>query len=161
MSELNVHQRINAVQAEIGVISKNGTNSFHNYDYATEADFVNALRPLLLKHGLSMSLIDNSVIGVMPLLKDDGKHTGKILTTVQSTYSIVSVDNPKDYIQVKGCGQGADNGDKGVYKAITGAKKYVIANAFMISTGDDPEKETGTKKANKSVGNGTVASLEF
>jgi hypothetical protein len=32
--------------------------------------------------------------------------------------------------------------DKGVYKALTGSEKYFLMKAFLIPTGDDPEKES-------------------
>ena len=43
-------------------------------------------------------------------------------------------------------GTGADTGDKGVFKAMTGAEKYLLLKAFLISTGDDPE---GDEKVDK------------
>jgi len=48
-------------------------------------------------------------------------------------------------------GQGADKGDKGVYKAITGAKKYFIANLFLIPTDDDPEGNDDYEKQMKNL----------
>lgn len=38
-------------------------------------------------------------------------------------------------------GEGMDTGDKAIYKAITGAQKYVLMKTFLIPTGDDPELE--------------------
>ena len=38
-------------------------------------------------------------------------------------------------------GSGQDKGDKGPYKAYTGAQKYFLMKTFMIPTGDDPEKD--------------------
>ncbi len=39
-------------------------------------------------------------------------------------------------------GEGLDqNGDKGTYKAITGATKYFLLKLFLIPTGDDPETD--------------------
>ena len=146
MSELNVFKRVQNVMAEIGTVEKNGTNSFQRYDYATEADFIRAVQPLLVKHGLAMVLVEQQILGVIAQEDANGK-TGKFLTTLTSTYRIVNVDNPEDYLTVKAGGQGIDNGDKGVYKAITGAKKYAIANAFLIVTGDDPEKDQLTVKS--------------
>lgn len=36
-------------------------------------------------------------------------------------------------------GDGLDKGDKGLYKAYTGAIKYLLMKTFLIPTGDDPE----------------------
>jgi len=142
----NVFQRIHAVMGDMDTINKNGKNAFHGYDYATEADFIRAVKPLLLKHGLTMTMIDHNVVDVRPLMKDTSNFSGKILATVISTYNIVNIDDPQDYTYIKVSGQGIDNGDKAVYKAITGAKKYGLANAFMAITGDDPEKDEQSSK---------------
>lgn len=40
-----------------------------------------------------------------------------------------------------GFGFGEDSGDKAIYKAITGAIKYFGSENFLVSTGDDPERE--------------------
>jgi hypothetical protein len=45
-------------------------------------------------------------------------------------------------------GEGQDAGDKGIYKAITGAQKYALMKAFMIPTGDDPEADSGVDERN-------------
>lgn len=162
MSEVkspNVFQRMHAVMSDLETISKNGKNSFHGYDYATEADFIRAVKPLLVKHGLVMFCVDQAVVQVTPLMKGTDEFSGNILTTVKSVYRIVNIDNPEDYTTVSVGGQGVDKGDKGIYKATTGAKKYAIANGFMIVTGDDPEKD-GVKSKRRS-GKLTSASEDF
>ena len=135
-TEKNVYQRIYDVANEIGTIEKNGRNDFHKYDYATEADFVHALRPLLNKHRL---VIVPSVASIPQLVNG--------ITELTMKFTIVNIDNPSDKVDMLIPGQGQDKGDKGVYKALTGAKKYFIALAFMVATGDDPEKEEKEKTA--------------
>jgi hypothetical protein len=44
-------------------------------------------------------------------------------------------------------GWGVDPGDKGGYKAITGAEKYFLMKTFLIPTGDDPEVTTDADQA--------------
>ena len=44
-------------------------------------------------------------------------------------------------IEWTACWSWNDTGDKWVYKAITGAVKYIFMKTFQISTGDDPEKD--------------------
>ncbi len=136
MSEKNVYQRIHAVTQEMPTVAKDGHNAFHKYDYATEASFVHALRPLLFKHGL---VIIPSVASIPQV--ENG------LTSITMKFTIVNIDKPEERVDLLVPGQGQDKGDKGVYKSITGAKKYFIALAFMVATGDDPEKdEKGTFK---------------
>jgi len=141
-NRLNVFQRIHAVMTDVGTIAKNGKNTFQNYEYATEADFVHAIRPLLVKHGLVI-IPQNAILNGVSNLAKDSK-----LTSISIQYNVVSIDDPTDYTQVTMMGQGSDKGDKGIYKAITGTKKYMIANLFMIATGDDPEKD-GPKKTTR------------
>lgn len=38
-------------------------------------------------------------------------------------------------------GSGADTGDKGLYKAYTGAIKYFLANNYLVAEGNDPEND--------------------
>ena len=139
-----VFQKIHAIQNKLPKLKKEGTNSFHKYNYVTEAQFVDAILPLLDQHGLVVI----PELAAPPSMQE--LEGGKILTTIMMKFKLVNKDDDKDYVQAIIPAQGIDNGDKGVYKAITGAKKYFLANTFMISTGDDPEKDTGfVKKAGK------------
>lgn len=141
----NLAQRLLAITEEIGTVAKDGRNEFQNYDYAREVDFVNALKPLLVKHGVII-IPEGQVTNLSPSGKD-GKST---LTTIVMKYRIVNVDNQEDYYLAQAPGQGMDSSDKGVYKAITGAKKYFIANTFMVATGDDPEADGKAPVSKKS-----------
>ena len=49
-------------------------------------------------------------------------------------------------------GDGADTGDKGIYKAMTGAEKYFLMKTFLVSTGDDPEADEKVDKAAAAAG---------
>jgi len=140
---LNVFGKISAIQAELGAISKNGRNAFQNYDYMKESDIVNAINPLMVKHGVVM-IPNTGGATVHDLAK------GK-LTMFQMQFKIVNVDDPEDYTTIMTVGQGSDNGDKGAYKAMTGAKKYALMQTFMIATDDDPEKDSSVTSKVKSV----------
>lgn len=148
-------KKILAIQKEISYVAKNGKNDFQNYEYATERDFVTTLKPLLEKHGV----IVIPEIAAPPSIMESGKDGKSKLTTILMKFKLVNVDDPTDYYQALVGGQGQDAGDKGIYKAITGAKKYFIANTFMIPTGDDPEATVPLKKGRKKS-NGTVAVAE-
>jgi len=137
-------KKLLAIQTEISHVSKNGKNTFQNYAYATERDFVVTLKPLLEKHGV----IVVPAVAAAPTITEsvDKKGQVKFLTTILMQFKLINVDDPTDYYVAMIPGQGQDAGDKGVYKAITGAKKYFIANTFMIPTGDDPEATGVTVK---------------
>ena len=62
------------------------------------------------------------------------------LTRVVMTYTFMDVNSAEE-LTVKMPGEGRDPGDKGPYKAMTGALKYALLQSFLIATGDDPEDE--------------------
>lgn len=130
-------RKILAIQTEIKSVSKNGRNDFQNYDYATERDFVTTIKPLLEKHGV----IVIPEMAAPPVVQAAGKDGKSMLTTILMKFKLVNTDDPTDFFTTLVGGQGMDSGDKGIYKAITGAKKYFIATTFMVPTGDDPEAE--------------------
>lgn len=144
-SNQNVHQRIHSVMTEMKKIQKNGRNDFHKYDYATEADYVEALRPLLEEHGLSVT---PELVGE-PSIKCIDEDKGNYLTTIRVRFTLTNIDNPEEQVECVVPGQGADKGDKGVYKALTGAKKYWAALTFMVATGDDPERDEGQHRKHR------------
>lgn len=127
--EKNIYQRIAAVMEEVKYVQKTGWNGFHKYKYAKEADYIEGIRPALLKHGL-----------VVTPYTEWSQQNGE-LTTVLVRYTITNIDNPDEKVEVSMPGAGSDKGDKGVYKALTGSKKYFIGTTFLIETGDDAEAD--------------------
>lgn len=126
---------LHAVMSEVSYVQKTGKNAFHGYSYAGEADLLSVLRPAMLKHGL---MLFPSVENVSPV----DEH-GNV--TVMMSYSLVHKDGDVWPTPLNAAGMGNDRakngsvGDKGVYKAITGANKYLLFKLFQIETGDDPE----------------------
>ncbi len=129
-------RKLAQVLADVHRIPKNGRNSFHKYDYVYEADLVDHIRDKLAEQGVA---IFPSVAAHSVEETDEGRKTS-YLTTV--TLDITLVDGESgDMMTTTWVGQGMDNGDKGYYKAYTGAIKYFLMKTFLISTGDDPEYE--------------------
>jgi len=125
------------VMAKVGYVQKGSENKFHGYKYASEADLLERLRPALIEEGL---ILIPSVEMVRPM----DEHGN---TIVDMKYTLVHRDGDvwPTPIRISGCGNDrAKNGavgDKGVYKAITGANKYFLFKLFQIETGDDPERD--------------------
>lgn len=147
IKKINVFGKISAIQAELGAIAKNGKNAFQNYDYMKESDIVKAIGPLMVKHGVV--IVPNAATPLITDLAKDNK-----LTTFQMQFKLINVEDAEDYTTVMTIGQGSDKGDKGAYKAMTGAKKYALMQTFMIATDDDPEKD-GASPAVKLKSTGT------
>ena len=113
-------------------VEKKGYNDFHKYNYVLEADLISAVRVSLIAEGVFVTC---SVVGQT--------HEGN-LTLVNTKHRFINADDATDFVEVDGQGQGNDSGDKGGYKAITGAMKYFLMKNFLIATGDDPENDEGT-----------------
>jgi hypothetical protein len=133
-----LYGKISAVTAEVNRIPKNGRNTFHNYTYATESDITDGLRELLAAHGLAF--LPPSVISWERDTTADNPKQGP-RTRVQMEFAIACCDTGELYTAMV-WGEGQDSGDKGFYKAYTGAVKYFLMKTFLIATGDDPEHDT-------------------
>jgi hypothetical protein len=64
----------------------------------------------------------------------------QLLTEITVEYTFINVDDPADRFNLSFYAQGADQGEKGVGKALTYAEKYMILKLFNIPTDhDDPD----------------------
>lgn len=129
--------------AKTGMVAKTGRNDFHGYNYVTEADVVESVRPHMVEEGLM--LIPHVESAVMD------QHGN---TNVMVNYRLYHVSG--DFIEFNIAAAGNDKnrngvGDKGIYKALTGASKYAILKMFCLATGDDPEKDENQKHNKQTV----------
>lgn len=128
------------IMAAVERVPKRGHNSFHNYDYATEADIVGTVRDELSKRNVML----------IPSVQNHERHEvttkkgerGDTLTVLHMTFTFVDGDSGEREAHAW-LGVGQDGGDKGAYKAMTGAAKYFLLKTFLMPTGDDPEAGEG------------------
>ena len=149
----NIFQKINNVIKEMQPVSKDKSNLHQNYKYLSCDELLRIVNPLFAKHGINMYPV-MAPPNITDLIdKKTGNISGK-LTTMQCQYKFVNIDNPEDYFVSATIGQGSDSGDKGAYKASTGALKYCLFQTLLIATDDDPENEKSvnvSKSATKST----------
>ena len=115
----------------MGYVQKDGKNEFHGYKYASEANLIAALRPALIDAGLVL------IPSVTSVTQDEYGNTHVMM-------NFTLMDDEGYTFTFSGAGSGNDRnkngvGDKGIYKAITGATKYALMKTFLLETGDDPE----------------------
>lgn len=134
-------RKLALISREIGKVPKTGHNAFHKYDYVTENDLVYAVRDKLAE--ANIFVFTSTETQHCETILSGGGEKSTLLTTVCTKHTFVDGDTGEEF-SVLSQGQGSDNGDKGGYKAITGAMKYFIYKCFMIPTGDDPEGDTRT-----------------
>jgi len=126
-----------AAQAELKVVAKSGENKFDRYSYAKLEDYLEVARPVLARHELALVV---SVEGILAL-DDRSTAKGGVEHAVRATVVGRIYHSSGEFIEARCFGEGQDRADKAVYKAITGAKKYLISNLLAMSTSDDPEAD--------------------
>lgn len=130
-----LYGKIAAVQGAVGHVPKTGHNKFHNYDYVTEGDLLNAVRRHMSEQKLALIPAVREIERI-----DMGQSKSGPLTRVHMTFTLACGDTGAS-ITAGFVGDGQDAGDKGVYKAYTGALKYFLMKCFLVATGDDPEQD--------------------
>jgi len=134
--------KLSMVMKEVERIPKRGSNAFHGYKYAMEADVADVVRQELVRQGV-MLIPSLKAYELHPLLKK-GEPAGVIC---YATYTFTATDGTGS-ISFDVLGAGSDNpGDKAPYKAFTGAEKYALMKLLLIPTGDDPERDEEEKPA--------------
>ena len=133
MKELN--QKLAQIQTELKV-KKSSYNSFGKYYFSKAEDILEAVKPFLLKHGVSVT-IDEDILATdpVPMLKStaiisDGENQ-------ISTTAIVGVD-----LNQKGMQAAQQFGAASSY-----GKKYALGNLFLI---DDTQDADGGNTHGKS-----------
>ena len=108
-----------------------------NYNYASEAAFIDAIRPLFVGAGLIVQMVD-----MERELSEFTTKYGAVMqvTRVRVAYRIIHAPSG-EWLRFVTIGEGMDVGDKSGNKAMTGAYKYLLREMCITATGDDPDRE--------------------
>lgn len=132
---LKLVKKLAAVMKAVHHVPKRGRNTFHNYDYATEADIVATVRQELADRDVML------IPGIGTQTREPVGEKGEFLTTLEMDFTFMDGESGETLTKAWR-GAGSDKGDKGLYKAMTGAEKYFLLKTFLIPTGDDPERDS-------------------
>jgi hypothetical protein len=137
-----LYMKMHKVMSAVPYIKKDKKNTFHNYEYASEEAIKKAVQHELTENKLLFRVVSTKIIDRTKSVNERGKET--TLTTLQTNYEFIDVETGA---KISGSydGEGQDPLDKGVYKALTGALKYIITSHFLIPTGNDPEDDSAEK----------------
>jgi len=116
------------VTGAVGYVQKTGRNTHHRYTYASDEDLARAIGPALAEHGLA----------IMPHHIDTTRNGDRVTLIV--TWRIAHKSG--QWMTIATVGEGCDKQDKAAFKAMTGARKYLLRLVFCIATGDDAEIAT-------------------
>ena len=128
------------IQRDMDNIPKSGYNKSQKYAFRTIDDVLNHVR----------IHCNNNRVTVSPCMMElkhysaetEGGKT-KVRCVVHASYQFTAPDGSFKYVQA--IGEGVDfGGDKASYKAMTGAQKYALTQAFSTPCeGLDPENDSG------------------
>ena len=129
------------VLADLGPVEKKSRNNHFGYNYVSEGQMMAELRERLSSRGI---FLFTSVESITPTYGDGKAGVFVAVTTKHTFYD--SATNEK--FEVGSAGVGWDSGDKGVYKAITGATKYALMKNFLV-TDEHNDPEAGAQVTGK------------
>ncbi len=136
---MNIHTKIPLIMAEIGAIAKEQYNKQQGFKYRGVDDVMNALQPLLHKHGV---FIVPEVINHQREDRVTKQGTNLIYSVCTVKYTFYADDGSN--ISAVVIGEGMDSGDKATNKALAIAFKYACFQVFCIPTEEmkDPDAES-------------------
>lgn len=129
-----------AASLDVEHVEKKGKNTQQNYDYVRAEDIAAAATRALLARGVlaEFECVESEETPIKSRQGSDG-------LIVKAVCALTVTDSEgREKITRTAIGYGSDfPGDKAIYKAMTGARKYAFIHLLGISIGDDPEDEKG------------------
>lgn len=134
--ELSLAEKLNKAITDIGPVQKDGSNSFQNYRFQSEAAIKSAVKKAISANGFDI-IPSYEILGQRDV--QGRKGTLNHIVDVMGTFTIT--DGRKDQEMVGQMpGTGMDTGEKATAKACTSAQKYFYKQLFNISDQEeDPD----------------------
>ena len=126
-----VIEKISKVMEMVQFLKKDGQVEFGRtkYSYLSEAKITENIRQACIQVGLV----------IIPTSVEELATSNATMAKVKMVYTIYDKESGES-LKTEMVGYGMDSGDKSVYKALTGAYKYMQRQVFAIPTGDDHDK---------------------
>lgn len=138
----NIYSALAKAQAEVKAAGKSGENKFDHYTYAMLVDFWEVSQKPLADNGLALTL----TVSKLTRLPDRATAKGGSERVVELELTGILTHTSGESMKFVSYGEGQDRSDKAIYKAHTGARKYLIAGILNIPTSDDPEKDSDKER---------------
>lgn len=146
-----IYKKMSAVMADIGAIGKNQKNTAQGYKFRGVDDFVNALNPALIKHGVFMTPhLSNIAYELRDVTRSNGKAGTDKHVNLSMVYTFYAEDGSSLAIGPIPA-EGLDSGDKATNKALSAALKYGLIQTFSIPTEDMAEADLETPVIGKAA----------
>jgi len=140
--------KVAKVMATIDHVPKNGRNDYHKYDYSTDDDVMQSVRPAMAEHNLiALPSVKDRTIERVSTGKKEGDY--QLHTILKLEITLIDGDSGQSKTMIWE-GEAQDGQDKGLYKAMTSAIKYWALKTFLLSA--DTDVETHDAAAQQSSG---------
>lgn len=132
----SVFERMVAILDELPAIGKTQKNQQQGFNFRGHDDVLNALNPLLAKHGV---FIIPDVLERIPAERQTKSGSTMYEVNLHVRFFFYGADG--DSFTASTWGEGTDSGDKATNKAMTMAFKNVLIQAFAINTSDNVDAD--------------------
>lgn len=132
---MNIYQKLIEVRKSVPYLKKESQG--HQYQYTGSSQVLASVRAKMDELGLMLicKVLEHNLIQ-----GTTSKGAKEYMTELNLEFTWVNADKPEETIVCPWYGQGVDNSEKGVGKALTYAEKYFILKTFNIPTDkDDPD----------------------
>lgn len=126
-----IHERIVAILAELPSIGKTAWNEQQRFHYRGHDDVMNAINPLLAKHGVFFA---PRVLTRTTAERQTQRGSTMYEVCLHVEYTFYAADGSS--LAATAWGEGTDMGDKSTNKAMTMALKNVLAQVFALATAE-------------------------
>mgnify|MGYP000154929328 CR=1 FL=1 len=136
MTELNIYQRLSNVRKTCSYLKKE--NDGYQFKYVSSSQTLGHLHNAINENGL---ILVPEIVSQDVNETTNSKGNKEFFTKLNMRFTWVNIDKPSDTVVCFWTGQGIDNAEKGIGKALTYAEKYFLLKFFNIATDkDDPDK---------------------
>src|SRR3990167_4569554 len=128
METKNIFEAINKIMVELEPVAKSRKNESQGYMFRGVDDVMNALYPLLTKHGVFPSIVDTQDIRSDEVVSKGGNKGYHYVRR----YTIRFYATDGSFIDVKSDGEAIDYGDKASNKAASVAYREALLKTFVV-----------------------------
>lgn len=132
------------IMKSVGTVGKDQKNSAQGYSFRGIDQFVNALHPALVEHGVFMTpRVTSERTEIKEVVRSNGKAGIDKHVSLLVEYDFYADDGSKVTVGPI-ASEGLDSGDKATNKALSAALKYALIQTFSVPTQDmvDADKDT-------------------
>ena len=129
----------------VDFIPKNGYNKSQSYNFMRAADVVIELRKNLIAQRVYVEVNYQFSGPAYTIAREKAPNAPFSAVSVVCTLVFHDLDSAQT-LTASGVGTGCDTNDKAGYKAMTGALKYALKNAFLVPDEADPEGDESVEE---------------